>query len=103
MLTNGTNLVYDTFDDNEEVPMTKPIYVTKRICAGLYQVGKPGAEARDTVEVIEHTRAEGASSDFWMARAEWDRYLYTDCLDTKRDAVANALAMLAERDAKVEA
>lgn len=72
-------------------------FKTTRECAGSYTVGAPGADIMDTVNVF--CLEEGRYAGFWIAKAQWDRCLYTDPMHTKRGAVREALAMLAERNA----
>ena len=60
-------------------------YKSTKICAGLYEITDGTNVVR--VEYMEHLRG-------WMAISEWDRSLYTDQLDTKKDAVHNARHML---------
>lgn len=60
---------------------------TTRISAGLYEV-RAGARA------VEISKQEFSDGPGWVARAQWDRYMYSDPLPTKRDAVAVALEML---------
>lgn len=61
----------------------KTTYRTTRICAGLYVV----SDGQNNVQV--------SNNEFgWMASAEWDRFLYSDATDTKREAKATAVAML---------
>jgi len=59
---------------------------TTREFAGMYNV--TDGENAVQVEYMDHL-------DGWMAIAKWDRYLYTDVMATKRDAVLEAKDMLA--------
>jgi len=59
---------------------------TTREFAGMYNV--TDGENFVQVEYMDHLGG-------WMAVAQWDRYLYTDILATKRDAVIEAKEMLA--------
>jgi len=65
--------------------MTK-VKVTREF-AGLYNV----TDGKKTVEVEYMDHLKG-----WMAISQWDRYLYTDVIATKREAVLHAKDMLAE-------
>ena len=60
---------------------------TTRVCAGLYKV-----QLGDyTVEVIRQDHLKGEQL---MARAEWDRFRYSDPVWTKREAMQSAILML---------
>jgi hypothetical protein len=65
---------------------------TKREGFGSYTVTACGL----MVTISSFSRREGAAFDGWIARAEWDSFLYTDPLPTKRAAVVNAIAMIGE-------
>lgn len=67
---------------------------SKRICAGMYEV-KLGDR---TVTINHFSPADGASFTGWVAAADWDRYLYTDPLDTKADAMRSAEHMLNDKN-----
>ncbi len=55
----------------------------KKICAGCYEY------------TLDDRRVMVEKFDFgWIARAQWTAHLYTDPLDTKKDAVENAKDML---------
>ena len=69
---------------------------SRRICPGLYAVTAPGVDGE--VEVVQFTRdADGTDYDYWMAKALWDQYLYSDPCQTKREAMACAVSMLEDR------
>ena len=55
--------------------------------AGLYNV----TDGTKTVQVEYMDHLKG-----WMAISQWDRYLYTDVIETKREAVLEAKDMLEE-------
>jgi len=67
--------------------MTSPAHTTRKVCAGEYVRHDGFREVR----VFYHDLCKG-----WMAAAEWDRSLYTDIVQTKRDAVFNADIMISE-------
>ena len=58
---------------------------TKRLAPGYYEV----TNGKRTVEVYRREERRA-----WIARATWDRYLYTDLVDTKREAVEAARWMI---------
>jgi hypothetical protein len=59
-----------------------------KVCAGLYKV----TDGVNTVTIM--CADEGSWQGLWVASADWDRHRLTDPLDTKREAMANAVAML---------
>ena len=61
----------------------------KRLGPGRYIV----SNGDRTVTVIQNPQLRGAWK--WIAYADWDRYMVTDPLPTKRDAVDQAKQMLA--------
>ena len=65
------------------------MHTTHKDGSGQYKVcGTAAADGRTvTVTYFEHLRG-------WVAAADWDRYLYTDAVPTKRDAVREAHSML---------
>jgi hypothetical protein len=67
-----------------------PTKVSK-ICSGLYEV----KDGERKVEVAFFEKADGASFTGWVARATWTHGFYSDPLATKREAVREAEAMLA--------
>ena len=67
---------------------TEQMTRTKKICPGLY-------ERTDGVRCVEITYYENMKG--WIAAAGWDQHLYTDPIDTKRDAILNADEMLKDR------
>lgn len=63
-----------------------------RVCPGMYEVVELGNTIRPrAVDVVYHEHLRG-----WVAQARWDRFLYTDVLRTKREAVLNAKVMIRE-------
>lgn len=62
---------------------------TTRVAPGRYYVSDGTGNV--TVTRMDHLPARGPQ---WVAAAEWDRYLYTDPLWTKADAVTEAHRML---------
>lgn len=66
---------------------------SRKICAGLYRVSLGNLE----VSVTFFSRAkDGSTFTGWVAQSDWDRFLVTDPLQTKRDAMRNAFHMLQE-------
>lgn len=51
------------------------------------------------VDVYHFTKRDGAHFNGWIARADWDNYLVTDPMWTKREAVEQARGMLEDRAA----
>lgn len=66
--------------------------ICKRQCAGLYEATLPGSHR--SAEIVHMTKAEGASSNYWMARCTEDRFAYSDALATYREAKASAFALI---------
>lgn len=58
-----------------------------RVCAGEYEVG-------NGVRTVRVTKVRYPDGTYWIAAANWDRWLMTDPLYTKREAVFNARDML---------
>lgn len=67
----------------------------RKVHAGSYEYTAGGL----TVEVfsIPGNAAYGDPERMWVARAMWDRHMYSDPLNTKRRAVDAARAMLNEK------
>lgn len=63
---------------------------TTKECAGSY-VRTDGSQ-KVSVQYFDHL-------DGWIAKAEWDRFLMTDPVPTKREAVLNADHMLLSKAA----
>lgn len=62
----------------------------KKHCAGLYIV----SDGEHTVTVTYFCPNDGASYYGWIASAEWSRYVYSDPIYTKRQAVECAKNMI---------
>lgn len=73
--------------------MTK--ILVKKKCAGLYTY----TLGKYVVEVVSRdpNPAFGDTKEMWVAAALWTHNLYTDPLETKREAVKVAKAMLIEK------
>lgn len=63
---------------------------TQRHSAGSYTV-------RSGAYTVNVTRFEHLRGQQWIAAATWDRYLYTDPMWTKREAVEQAAIMINQR------
>lgn len=63
----------------------------KRNCAGSYDVGHGGFDPQHNyvVHISYQPNLKG-----WMVRAAWDRYLYSDPVETYRSAKHVATSML---------
>jgi len=57
----------------------------KRICAGYYTVTRGERTA-----VIDHRE----DLNGWVVRAEWDQFLYSDTINSYKEAKADAISML---------
>ncbi len=62
-------------------------FKTTRFCAGEYRV-------TDGVRVVSISQQLFCDGYGWTASADWDQWLATDPLPTKREAVRNAHYML---------
>lgn len=69
---------------------------TIKICAGEYEV-RP-LPLRNGNRAVSISRVEYWDGPAWIAAPKWDARRCTDPLPTKRDAVRNAVAMLADCD-----
>lgn len=67
---------------------------TRHDSAGRYTV-QDTRNAHAYVHVIRNDALTGP--DKWIALAGWDRFLVTDPLPTKRDAIAQAIGMINEQ------
>ena len=64
----------------------------KKNCAGLYTV----SDGTHSVEVTSFCPQAGATFYGWVAKAEWSCHVYSDPIDTKREAVEVAKSMIAK-------
>lgn len=66
-------------------------YVTKRLCAGEYEVTQKGDPDKRVVSISRVVYWDGP---WWVANAEFTRDVNSDPLATKREAVACAQNIL---------
>ncbi len=64
----------------------------RRICSGEYEYSYRNRVV--TVSRIPPNEAYGDTKEMWIASALWSNTLYSDPLETKREAVAVARNML---------
>jgi hypothetical protein len=67
----------------------------KKHCAGSYEYSAGGFTV--SVYEVEPNPAYGDTKPMWIAKADWTSDIYTDPLDTKRQAVDQARKMLNEK------
>lgn len=61
--------------------------------AGEYEVSRVGSTVKRRLRTVRITKVCD-NGVYWIAAANWDSYLYTEPLKTKRDAVYYAKIML---------
>ena len=77
------------FIDNMEsinMPVDDIQFTSEKICAGEYEI----KFKEYTVSISRHEHL----GNMWVASANWDRFLYTDPVYSKKEAVRNAKEMI---------
>jgi hypothetical protein len=71
----------------------EPKFLSRRVCAGLYFVARDDQPDLE-VEVVFHSKKDGAYMDGWQAIATWNHNVYSDYLETKKLAIRSAENMI---------
>lgn len=67
----------------------------KKIHAGSYEYSAGGYTV--SVYTVDPNPAYGDTKEMWLARADWTHEIYSDPMDTKREAVTAARYMLNDK------